>query len=81
MENGIKAFPCVLYVPCSCGKSMEITGHYGGMFLRDWFAGIASDKTVEQSAQAFLLKNDVKECLIAEARYFYADQMLRERIK
>lgn len=51
----------------------------GGLTVRQWFAGTASDEAIRLASQEFLAAHaDRTTCTQAEARFWYADSMIAE---
>ncbi len=74
--------------PAFPGKSWKKTdpdGFYlhnsNGMTIRDWFAGTASDESVSRASREYMEKYSLVHCTVAEARFFYADAMLKQKEK
>ena len=68
IDDGGPAMPAPVYAPCSCGRQLAVTGHAGGMSLRDYFAA---------KAMAEMSWRYRKES--AESCYSIADAMLAAR--
>ena len=75
-NDGGPAFPNTSHKPCSCGLRLEITGHGGGMSLRDYFAAAALTGMIACPS----MSDSTREGY-AIAAFEYADAMLKEREK
>ena len=73
-DNGGPAFPCA---------ETQYSNSVPGMTLRDWFAGIATDKDIESvlDETGMPWRPIGTKASRVMARYFYADSMLAERAK
>lgn len=58
----------------------EVEWHHG-MSLRDWFAGTATDDAISRASVEYMEKKDTGRCTVSQARYYYADAMIKEREK
>ena len=70
--DGGPAFPSTAHKPCPCGIQMEVTGHHGGMSLRDYFA--AASAMGQRMIDRPISSEDV-----ANLAYQDAAAMLKER--
>lgn len=77
-DNGGPAFPSYNY---DSGAVPVLWG--SGMTLRDWFAGIATDKDIESvlDETGMPWRPIGTKASRVMARYFYADAMIAERAK
>lgn len=80
--DGGPAMPNTYYKPCSCGLQLAVTGHGGGMSLRDWFSGMAIPgvmRIIDESLKDGLEREvhpDVWK--VSKMSYQIADAMLKE---
>lgn len=63
-----------------CAKKIA-SGIHLGLTKREWSAGMVDRETVSFAAQRFMKLHNVDSCSEAEARFFYADEMISESQK
>lgn len=79
-KDGGPAFPTSDGIATDGDKTVDYHSTFPGMSLRDWFAGHASEKDIEQY-RSFWRDDQLVLREREAARYAYADAMLAERAK